>query len=59
VNVVLLSLAVLVGFALVVYTAWRAKTIHREMLEDEAEGARETLMPGTSNGEGNGYGTTN
>jgi MFS family permease len=54
VNVVLLSLAVIVGFILVTYTAWRARTIHREMLEDEAERATETLMPGNSNG----YGTT-
>lgn len=57
VNVILLSLAVIVGLALVSYTAWRARTMHRDMLENEAEGATEVLMPG-ANGASNGYGTS-
>ena len=56
VNVVLLSIAVVVGVALVMYTGWKARTIHREMLEDEAESAREVLMPDATTGAG--YGTT-
>jgi MFS family permease len=57
VNVILLCLAVVVGSALVGFTAWKARTIHRDMLEDEAEDASETLMPG-ANGSSNGYGTS-
>ncbi|ETI19962.1 hypothetical protein G647_08977 [Cladophialophora carrionii CBS 160.54] len=57
VNVILLSLAVVVGLALVGFTAWKARTMHRDMLEAEAEGARETLMP-DPNGASNGYGTS-
>ena len=54
VNLILLSLAVVVGATLVSYTAWKARGMHRELLETEAEEARETLMPGHN---GNGYGT--
>ena len=60
VNVVLLSLAVLVGAVLVGYTGWKARSIKRDLLEGEAEGAREHLMPGAGvewNVSG-GYGTT-
>jgi MFS family permease len=56
VNVVLLSVAVVVGTGLVGYTAWKSRRMERQILEDEAEGAREVLMPGVS-GEQNGYGT--
>ena len=56
VNVVLLSVAVAVGLALVSYTGWKARSMKRELLENEAEGARETLMPGAE-GNGHTYGT--
>ena len=56
VNVILMSLAVVVGCALVSYTGWKARTMHREMLENEAEGATETLMPGAGEN-GHTYGT--
>ena len=46
VNVVLLSVAVAVGIALVSYVSWKSRSIAREKLEDEAEGAREVMMPG-------------
>lgn len=46
VNVVLLSVALLVGVVLVGYVWRRAYAMEREELEDEAEGAREQLMPG-------------
>jgi hypothetical protein len=36
----------LVGLALVGFVARRSHKIHRENIEDEAEGARERLMPG-------------
>ena len=52
VNLILLTLAVLVGIALVGYTSWKARTMHRDILENEAEGAEEQLMPDTSNGNG-------
>lgn len=50
VNVLLLVLGSVVGSALWGYVYWRSKTIRRELLEAEAEGAvgteREGLMPG-------------
>jgi MFS family permease len=54
VNVLLLSVAFVVGTALVSFVYFRSRHIRRDLLEDEAEGAREALMP-TANG--NGYGT--
>ncbi len=54
VNVILLSLALVVGIMLVTYVYMRSRNLRRDILEDEAEGAREALMP-TANG--NGYGT--
>jgi multisubunit Na+/H+ antiporter MnhC subunit len=55
VNLILLGLAVVVGGALVMFVYVKSTSMRRELLEDEAEGARETLMP-TANG-GGGYGT--
>ena len=46
VNIVLLSLALLVGIALVGYVWRQSRNMERESLEVEAEGAGETLMPG-------------
>ncbi|RMZ86932.1 hypothetical protein DV736_g5836, partial [Chaetothyriales sp. CBS 134916] len=60
VNVILLSAAVVVGTALVAYTAMRARALGREKLEDEAELAREQLMPNatsTAAANGSNYGT--
>ena len=54
VNVILMSLAVVVGTALVSYTYVKSRSMARDKLEDEAEGASESLMP---NANGNGYGT--
>jgi hypothetical protein len=45
VNVILLGIAVVVGSALVAYTAIKSRNMAREKLEEEAEGAREVLMP--------------
>ncbi|EON68466.1 hypothetical protein W97_07676 [Coniosporium apollinis CBS 100218] len=58
VNVILLSLALLVGIALVGYVWFKARSMHRKQLEIEAEGAREQLMPQEQlMPEANGYGT--
>ncbi|KAI9830527.1 MAG: hypothetical protein M1819_005485 [Sarea resinae] len=46
VNLILLGVALVVGVALVGYVWWKSRSMKREHLEDEAEGARETLMPG-------------
>jgi multisubunit Na+/H+ antiporter MnhC subunit len=54
VNVILLSLAFVVGSALVSFVSVRSWNIRRDRLEDEAEGAREALIT-TANG--NRYGT--
>ena len=54
VNVLLLSVAFVVGTALVSFVYIRSRHMQRDLLEDEAEGAREALMP-TANV--NGYGT--
>ena len=56
VNVILLTVGVIVGVALVGYTAWKARTMHRQQLENEAEGATETLIP--EGAHRNGYGTS-
>jgi hypothetical protein len=59
VNIVLLSAALLVGIALVGYVFKKSHKIQRETIEEEAEGAREVLMPG-ANGVGvHDYGTLN
>lgn len=63
VNVVLLSLAAVVGVVLVGFVWMKSYTMHREKLEEEAEAARERLMPGADEEEVNrehghqGYGT--
>jgi hypothetical protein len=71
VNVILLSLAVIVGTSLVVFVTVKSRSIHRDALEEEAERADESLMPdvveveeeeedGEGHGNGhwaNGYGT--
>ena len=57
INVILLSSALLVGIALVGYVFKKSHKILREGIEEEAEGAREVLMPG-ANGVGvQDYGT--
>ena len=48
VNVLLLSVALVVGVALVGFVGRKSYTMHREMLEEEAEEAREQLMPDAS-----------
>jgi MFS family permease len=45
VNLILMGSALVVGIALVGYVARKSYTMHREKLEEEAESARETLMP--------------
>ncbi|CAN9178732.1 unnamed protein product [Alternaria alternata] len=57
INVILLSLALLVGLALVAFVWRKSHKIQRENIEEEAEEARETLMPNAS--EINGYGSMN
>ena len=69
VNLILEFLALAVGSCLVGYVWYRARNLERDMLEEEAEGATERLMPGAeeegiTNGDGgersgrNGYGAT-
>ncbi|KAJ4316672.1 hypothetical protein N0V94_005353 [Neodidymelliopsis sp. IMI 364377] len=50
INVILLGLALLVGIALVAFVYRRSHKIMRENIEEEAEDARERLMPGVSVG---------
>lgn len=50
VNVILLGLALLVGLALVGFVYSRSHKIMRENIEEEAEEARERLMPGANVG---------
>lgn len=45
VNVGLLVAALVVGASLAGYVGWQARTLERDMLEQEAEDARETVMP--------------
>jgi cobalamin biosynthesis protein CobT len=74
VNIILLSSALLVGIALVSFVFKKSHKIHRENIEEEAESAREVLMPdakrngmgardygaiGGSNGNGNTNGNGN
>ena len=54
VNVILLSVAVVVGVALVAFTFVKSRTMARDKLEDEAESATEQMMP---NANGTSYGT--
>ncbi|ORY06374.1 major facilitator superfamily domain-containing protein [Clohesyomyces aquaticus] len=59
VNILLLSVAFVIGVVLVGFVWRRSWTIHRENIEEEAEGARESLMPGADMGVGaRDYGTT-
>ena len=48
VNVILLAVALVVGVALVRYVTRKSRTLHKELLEEEARRAQETeqLMPG-------------
>lgn len=55
VNLILLSLAVIVGTALVIFTSVKARALKRDQLEHEAEDATESLIPDAN---GNGYGAT-
>ncbi|KAJ4364086.1 hypothetical protein N0V83_009541 [Neocucurbitaria cava] len=61
VNVILLGLALLVGIALVAFVWRRSHKILRDNIEEEAEGAREVLMPGVDGEEvrGKDYGAIN
>ena len=54
VNVMLLVTAVVAGTAVIGYVGWRSRTMARDKLESEAEGASESLMPGA---ESRSYGT--
>jgi hypothetical protein len=63
INLGLMGVAVGVGTALVIFVRVRSNTLQRDLLEEEAESARERLMPDMDvdhNGSGNaspGYGT--
>ena len=46
VNVMLLVTAFVAGVTVISYVGWRSRTMARDKLENEAEGASETLMPG-------------
>ncbi|KAL3424860.1 Protein FMP42-like protein 1 [Phlyctema vagabunda] len=46
VNLILLGSALVVGLTLVTFVTYKAYHMKRDLLEDEAEGATETLMPG-------------
>ncbi|KAH9862779.1 hypothetical protein J1614_010872 [Plenodomus biglobosus] len=50
VNVILMGLALLVGVLLVAFVWRKSHVITRENIEEEAEGAREVLVPGGSGG---------
>lgn len=50
VNLILTGAAAVVGVILCVFVGWRAYTMQRELLEDEAEGARESRIPEASGG---------
>jgi MFS family permease len=54
VNIILMTICVLIGSALVIYVGVQSRRISRDQLEEEAEGATESLMP---NGNRNNYGT--
>ena len=46
INAVLLIVGAVVGALLVGYVYWRSRTLERDRLEEEAEEARQVLMPG-------------
>lgn len=50
VNLMLLIIALAVGVALVSYVYHKSKTIHVDILREEAEEAEERLMPGAGSG---------
>lgn len=50
-----MGVAIVVGVGMVTYVYLESRNMQRELLEGEAEGARESLMP-TADGMG-GYGT--
>lgn len=50
VNIILLVIALVVGIALVSYVWYKSRYMHREELEEEAEEATETPMPGAEIG---------
>jgi multisubunit Na+/H+ antiporter MnhC subunit len=54
VNIILLGLAVVVGVALVSFIFAKSRNLRRDHLEEEAEGASETIMPDPN---GRSYGT--
>lgn len=54
VNLILLGLALLVGASLVGFVWKKSNSLNREHIEQEAESAREAIMPDAN---GNGYGT--
>lgn len=58
VNLLMLVLALVVGIVLVGYVGRKSYTMERELLEEEAEGAREVLMPDATeqqSGQENGH----
>ena len=59
VNLILLGLALLVGAVLVSFVWRRSHKILRDNIEEEAEGAREVLMPDTNEVRVNDYGAVN
>ena len=58
VNLILLFIALIVGGSLTIYVGRKSYTLERELLEDEAEAARESLMPGADFNDDRNYGTT-
>jgi len=50
VNIFLLVLALVVGIALVVFVWRKSRNAEREWLEDQAEEADDTPIPGAANG---------
>lgn len=59
VNVILLGLALLVGIVLVSFVWRRSHKILRDNIEEEAESAREVLIPGGNEVRVNDYGAVN
>ncbi|KAF2469001.1 MFS general substrate transporter [Lindgomyces ingoldianus] len=57
VNIMLLAVALFIGIALVGYVYRKSWKINRENIEEEAESASETLMPGANGVRGRDYGT--
>ncbi|OJD40757.1 major facilitator superfamily transporter [Diplodia corticola] len=50
VNIILLGVAFFIGLALVTFVTWKSRLINRERVEEDAEDAREVLMPGAEMG---------